>query len=184
MEAELNLSCDILVFPSASYSLLLPSLLIYYCIMPRTNSWKWSMYPQLHRKVSRLLSKENLRFRFHNADDDSTCIKSYDTKVMGRFVCNNHKCATNGWSSKKITITIRMYNNKRYNARVYNQHCKACNSTSRPFLDEKSYADRVAYRIKKWSGIKLDPPHYSGEFTGEHERDLCEGCKAGHCDLG
>ncbi|KAF4455862.1 hypothetical protein F53441_1894 [Fusarium austroafricanum] len=140
--------------------------------MPRINSWRWSMYPQLHRKVSPLLSKDNLRFRFHNVDDDSTCIKSYDTNVMGRFVCNNRKCANNGWSSKKIAITIRMYDNERYNARVYNQHCKACNSASRPFLDEKSYADRVAYRIKKWSGIKLDPPHYSGEFTGEHEKDL------------
>ncbi|KAI3567863.1 zinc-binding domain-containing protein [Fusarium oxysporum f. sp. albedinis] len=137
------------VFPSALCSLYLPLLLIYYCIMPRINSWRWSMCPQLHRKVSPLLSKDNLRFKFHNVDDDSTCIKSYDTNVMGRFVCNNRKCATNGWSSKKIAITIRMYDNERYNVRVYNQHCKACNSTSRPLLDEKSYADRVAYRIKE-----------------------------------
>jgi hypothetical protein len=103
---------------------------------------------------------------------------------MGMLVSNNLKGATKGWSSKKIALTIRMYDNERYDARVYNQYCKVCNNTSRPFLDEKSYADRVAYRIKKWDGIKLVPPHYPGEFTGEHERDTCEGCKAGHCGLG
>ncbi|KAH7129378.1 zinc-binding domain-containing protein, partial [Dactylonectria estremocensis] len=149
--------------------------------MSQSNSWKWSMYPKLHTNVSRLLKEDGLQFEFHGIDDDKTCIEKYDTNVMGRFTCNNHKCSSNGWPSMKIAITIRMYPGNRYNARVYSQRCRACNTPSRPFLDKKSYADRVAYRIKKWNGVDVDPPHYSGDPRGDHEKDLCEGCRAGHC---
>lgn len=149
--------------------------------MPRNNSWKWSIYPKLHANVSRLLKKADLQFEFNDVDDDKTCTEAYDTNVMGKFTCNNHKCNCNGWSSKKIAITIRMYQDKRYNARVYSQHCKACNTPSRPYLDTESYADRVAYRIKKWNGVDVDPPPFSRNSGGKHETDLCEGCKAGHC---
>lgn len=139
-----------------------------------------SMYPKLHDDVSRLLEEDDLYFHFHEVDDDKGPIKNYDTTVMGRFLCRNRKCASNGWSSKKIAITIRMYPGDKYNARVYHQRCKSCNYLSRPLLDD-SYADRVAYRIKKWNGIRLDIPFYSGESKGPHNRHLCEGCKAGRC---
>ncbi|KAH7141889.1 hypothetical protein EDB81DRAFT_843387 [Dactylonectria macrodidyma] len=133
--------------------------------MTRKNSWKWSIYPQLHGKVSSLLEESDLHFQFYDVDNDESCIKTYDTNVMGS-TCNNRKCGTNGWLSKRITITIRMYEGARYNARVYSQYYKACNSPSRPHLDGNS--------------IELAPPHYSGQFSGEHETDLYEGCKAGH----
>ncbi|KAI8628774.1 hypothetical protein F5Y19DRAFT_437245 [Xylariaceae sp. FL1651] len=84
---------------------------------------KWSMYPSKDSGVSQLLDEDNLHFTFHNIDDDSGCIRSYETKVMGRFRCNNPGCTSRGWGSKVIFIVIRMYPNKKYNARVYHQRC-------------------------------------------------------------
>ncbi|KAF4973992.1 hypothetical protein FZEAL_9060 [Fusarium zealandicum] len=140
-----------------------------------------SMFPALHGKVSRLLQEDDLYFEFYEIDDDQTCTKDYDTNIMGRFSCRNPRCSTNGWSSKKITIRIRMYGGDRYNAKVYHQRCKACNSLSRPYVDDKSYADRIAYRIKKWQGIQMHRPHYGGESNAPHKEHLCEGCRDGHC---
>ena len=140
----------------------------------------WSMYPTLHDDVSSLLEEDNLHFDFYPHDNNKTCTKSYDTNIMGRFTCYNHACKSNGWSSKRIAITIRMYPGAQYNARVYNQRCQACNSLGEPRLDG-SYADRVAYRLKKWCGIQMDQPNYSGKSKGPHQEDLCEGCKNGHC---
>ncbi|QSZ29005.1 hypothetical protein DSL72_003514 [Monilinia vaccinii-corymbosi] len=146
------------------------------------SSERWSMYPLLHDSVSRLLKEENLHFDFHDVDDDASCIKEYDTRVMGRFICHNDACNSHGWSSKRIAITIRMYPEEKYNGRVYHQRCRSCNSLSKPLLDD-SYAERVAYRIKKWRGIQMEPPIFSGEITDPHESHLCEGCKAGHCSV-
>jgi len=139
-----------------------------------------SMYPSLHDGVSSLLEDEDLHFDFYNKDAEA-CTRTYDTTVMGRFICRNRACSSPGWSSKIIAITIRMYTGARYNARVYHQRCRRCNSLSRPILDD-SYAKRVAYRLKKWSGVEMDLPQYSGQTNkGPHNKDLCEGCKAGHC---
>ncbi|KAM4067466.1 zinc-binding domain-containing protein [Hirsutella rhossiliensis] len=141
---------------------------------------RWSMYPKLHDDVSGLLEEEDLFFDFHTTDDGQNCDKQWDTNVMGRFVCPNRTCDSHGWSSKKIAVTIRMYSGAQYNVRVYHQRCKSCSSLSRPILDS-SYAERTAYRLKKWCGIQMEtPPH--GERRGPpHNRDLCEGCKDGHC---
>lgn len=141
---------------------------------------KWSMYQSLHDDVSRLLEEDDLHFDFHENDDTATCIKEYDTNIMGRFICRNRECASNGWSSKKIAITIRMYPGAQYNARVYNQRCHECNRLGRPRLDD-SYAERVAYRLKKWCGIEMDKPPPSRQSKGPHQSDLCEGCRDGHC---
>ncbi|KAE8394871.1 zinc-binding domain-containing protein [Aspergillus alliaceus] len=141
---------------------------------------RWSMYSSLHDSVSRLLEKDNLYFEFHGTDNTTNCTKEYDTNIMGRFMCRNHACDSSGWSSKKIAITIRMYPGAKYNARVYHQRCKSCNSLSRPSLDD-SYAERVVYRLKKWSGIQMSPLDYSGKKGPPHNSDLCEGCRAGHC---
>jgi hypothetical protein len=140
----------------------------------------WSMYPALHEDVSVLLAEDGLVFDFHENDDDNNYIEEYDTNVMGRFTCRNRACRSRGWSSKVIPITIRMYPGARYNARVYHQHCRNCNSLSKPRLTD-SYAERVAYRLKKWSGIEMEPPQYNRESKGPHEEGLCEGCKNGHC---
>ncbi|UNI19509.1 hypothetical protein JDV02_005691 [Purpureocillium takamizusanense] len=140
----------------------------------------WALYPSLHEQVTRLLEEDDLFFDFNHADDDVSCIRDYDTTIMGHFACRNASCKSDGWSSKKIAITIRMYPGARYNARVYFQRCKSCKKLSRPSLDD-SYADRVAYRLKKWCGVHVAQPYRSGQSKGPHQSELCEGCKAGHC---
>jgi len=140
----------------------------------------WFMYQTLHDHVSRLLEENDLHFDFHENDDTRTCIKEYDTNIMGRFTCHNRACGSNGWSSRRVAITIRMYHGARYNARVYNQRCRGCNELGNPRLDD-SYAERVAYRLKKWCGIEMDRPTHSSPSKGPHQSNLCEGCKNGHC---
>ncbi|KZF22291.1 hypothetical protein L228DRAFT_247952 [Xylona heveae TC161] len=141
----------------------------------------WSMYPALHESVTHLLEEEDLYFDFHNVDDDTKIPdEEFDSKIMGRFICRNPKCGSSGWSSKCIAITIRMYRGGKYNARVYHQRCRSCNSLSRPRLDE-SYAERVAYWLKRWSGIQMKRVEHYEKSKAPHNRDLCEGCKAGHC---
>ncbi|RAH64694.1 3CxxC-type zinc finger protein [Aspergillus aculeatinus CBS 121060] len=135
-----------------------------------------------HSEVTALLEESDLDFRFHSKDDDFA-LKTYDTNIMGRFSCPNDECGSTGWSSKKIAITIRMYTGDKYNARVYHQRCQECKRLSQPILDD-SYAERVAYRLKKWSGVEMEAPVYGGESNGPHIRSLCEGCKAGHCSEG
>ncbi|KAF7587605.1 hypothetical protein BBP40_007004 [Aspergillus hancockii] len=122
---------------------------------------RWSMYQELHDDVSRLLAGSDLSFYFHDSDDDINRIKLRDTNIMGRFTCYNPACRSKGWSSKKIAITIRLYLGQKYNARVYHQRCKACNSLSRPVLDE-SYAERVTYWVKQWNGVRVEKPLISG----------------------
>jgi hypothetical protein len=141
----------------------------------------WSMYPALHDSVSRLLKEYNLSFTFLAIDEDEGSIEVYDTNIMGRFKCLNKVCRKAGWASNVIAITIRMYPEQQYNARVYHQRCKGCGSLSQPLPDD-SYAERIAYRLKKWSGVEMDRPSYTVRTTKRpHERDLCEGCKHGHC---
>jgi hypothetical protein len=147
----------------------------------KTKSTKpWSLFPAFHEKVVCMLEEDHISLTFNSIDDGESCTRSYDTHVMGRFKCHNPQCNSDGWSSKKIAITIRMYPEGKYNARVYHQRCKGCNRLSRPVLDE-SYADRVVYRIKKWHGIDLEQPFYSKRTGPPHDRTLCEGCKDGHC---
>lgn len=143
---------------------------------------RWSMHPDLHNKVMHLLEEHNLSFDFHEVDSPTHNTREYDTNIMGRFGCRNKKCASSGWSSKKIAITIRLYpNSNEYNARVWHQRCESCDQLGRLFLDEGSYAERVAYRLKKWKGIEMERPAYTGKSDGPHQSALCEGCKAGHC---
>ncbi|KAF4636009.1 hypothetical protein G7Y89_g2079 [Cudoniella acicularis] len=120
----------------------------------------WSMYPALHDSVGRLLEEDDLSFTFFAIDEDKGSIEKYDTNIMGRFKCLNEVCPQTGWASKMIAITIRMYPEQQYNARVYHQRCKSCGSLSQPFPDD-SYAKRIAYRLKKWSGIEMDQPFYT-----------------------
>ncbi|KAJ5764636.1 hypothetical protein N7533_003317 [Penicillium manginii] len=151
--------------------------------MPRKTSKqkkKWSMYPSLHSDITDLLEEDGITFGFYGNDTDTGAIRDYDTNIMGRFNCYNSKCKSDGWSSKMIAIRIRLYSGNKYNARVYHQHCKTCKSISRPVLDA-SYAERVAYRLRKWKGIAQEVPDHSEESKGPHHTHLCEGCKDGHC---
>lgn len=65
-------------------------------------------FPSLHSDVSALLEEDDLYFGFRDGDDPEGCLKHYDTKIMGRFVCHNDACSCKGWGSQKIAITIRM----------------------------------------------------------------------------
>ncbi|CAH0056206.1 unnamed protein product [Clonostachys solani] len=141
----------------------------------------WSMFPEHHASVSDELAKSGLDFQFNEDDDEDSCSQDYDTNIMGRFRCRRGNCKTQGWSSKRIAITIRRYQLTSYNVRVYHQRCKSCNGLSRPDLDVQSYVDRITYRLKKWNGMEVETPVYSRESKGPHEEDLCEGCKNGHC---
>lgn len=146
---------------------------------------RYCAFPSLHEDVTTLLEEEDLYFDFHERDDPAGSLKEYDTNVMGRFVCRNGGCSTHGWSSKKIAITIRMYPRAEYNARVYKQRCRECNALGDLQLDGESYADRVAYRIKKWCDVDMTPPPYlRGQGKGPHQSGRCEGCKAGRCKEG
>ncbi|KAK4090521.1 hypothetical protein Purlil1_5193 [Purpureocillium lilacinum] len=151
--------------------------------MRAKNEQSWALYPSLHQDVRRLLLQDMLFFHFHHADDEQHLVEDYDTNIMGRFICHNASCKSKGWSSKRVAITIRMYSDRTYNARVYFQRCRACKKLSKPELDI-SYAERIAYRIKKWYGVRqLLPPPYSGgnDPKEPHKIELCEGCKAGRC---
>jgi len=141
---------------------------------------KWSMYPSLHNDVSNLLRDHSLFYQFYENDYGENCENEYDTNIMGRFTCRNSACSARAWSSKQIAITIRSYSGERYNARVYHQSCKSCRTPSEPCLDH-SYAERVAYRIKKWCGVQMEVPPFSSRSDDPHRSDLCEGCKQGHC---
>ncbi|PHH90479.1 hypothetical protein CDD83_3546 [Cordyceps sp. RAO-2017] len=146
----------------------------------QAQNMKWSMYPELHDEVSELLEDDDLYFDFVNYEPSRGPIKTYVTNIMGKFICRNSTCGANGWSSKVIAIKIRMYTGAQYNAQVYHQRCKECESLSEPILDD-SYAERVAYRIKKWCGVDVERPPYHGESKGPHESALCEGCRDNNC---
>jgi hypothetical protein len=141
---------------------------------------RWSMRPSLHKEVSRLLPNNNLSFKFCSLDDPSKSTRTYDTNIMGQSTCWNPACSSPGWSSKQIALTIQMYVDSQYNARIYHQRCRDCGWVSRPKVDG-SYADRVAYRIKKWCGVEMESQHYSRRSKGPHQSGLCEDCKNGHC---
>ena len=141
----------------------------------------WSLHPKLHDDITQLLDDEGLQMDFLDADDDTGKIRERDSNVMGRFICHNSKCRSGGWSSKKVAITIRMYPRQQYNARVYHQRCRNCGAVGRLVLDTGCYAERVTYWLKKWNGIEVERPLFSGQSRGPHDSRLCEGCRAGHC---
>ncbi|KFY03141.1 hypothetical protein V490_00269 [Pseudogymnoascus sp. VKM F-3557] len=137
---------------------------------PKQPKARWSMYPSLHNSVSQLLSSSGLYFTFLGTDSDSGLIREYDTFIMGKFRCWNGDCPKVIWTSGVVAITIRMYPGERYNARVYHQRCDGCNALSKPILDE-SYAQRIAYRLKKWSGVEVEPPVYKEGKGSPHSME-------------
>ncbi|KAF5664827.1 hypothetical protein FHETE_6942 [Fusarium heterosporum] len=141
----------------------------------------WSLYPELHDEVADKLEEFQLEYSFNTNDDEHSILKDYDSNIMGRFSCPNDQCKNNGWSTEKMAVTIREYSGDRYNVRVYHQRCKRCKSVGRPTIDEDSYIDRVTYRIKKWNGVEMKHPEWSGIRVKPHEEALCEGCRDGHC---
>jgi len=143
----------------------------------------FEMFPELHQDVLDAISSAMISPRFnHNDDDDSFdgADNKYSTHVIGDFTCSNHHCGL-AWPSKRVTIVIRRYPSYEYNAAVYYQRCKSCNSLGDLYIDENSYVDRVAYRLKKWVGVAVERPFYDERTSPPHISELCEGCNAGYC---
>ncbi|MCJ1472597.1 hypothetical protein MMC13_001246 [Lambiella insularis] len=137
------------------------------------------MFPSLHQTIVKAVSDDNITTWFQENDSDEGSTNAYTTHVMGRFKCNNNACSQDGWSSKKVAISIRGYPRNGYNAVVFNQRCMACKRLGTLTLDIESYVDRVAYRLKKWAGVAMEQQYYAPKEGPPHERDLCEGCQSG-----
>jgi hypothetical protein len=138
-----------------------------------------SLQPAFHEEVLHLIHPV-LSMDFFEASGFEDCIEFYDTHIMGRFACTNTACCNRGWSSKLIALTIRLYSGKRYNAVVWHQRCRGCETFGQPTLDD-TYAERIAYRLKVWFRIPVEPVDYHAADTEPHEDGLCEGCKNRHC---
>lgn len=151
---------------------------------PEVETRKWFMYPQLRQNIVDAVSTSIPAPRYQKKNTDRDRTEYYETYVMGRFQCKNSACATSGWGSKKVSIVIKGFSENRYNAVVYNQRCRSCNSLGTLTLDETSYVERVAYRLKKWAGAQVETPFFESKVTDPHREDLCEGCKIGVCTQG
>ncbi|KAL3292576.1 cytochrome p450 [Colletotrichum asianum] len=139
------------------------------------------IFPHLNQEVADAVS-DHITSVWFNRKINQESDQRYSTFVMGRFTCDNGGCSKAAWSSGKVTIVIRGYPDNGYNAVVYNQRCKACKKLGTLTLDENSYVERVAYRLKKWAGVDMERPVYSKKETPPHKRELCEGCKSGYCE--
>jgi len=139
------------------------------------------IFPSLHQNVSNADSDEIHSTWFSKKGGDKDCNNKYSTNVMGKFRCNNDGCPNRGCGSKKVTILIRGYPENGYNAVVFNQRCMSCNGLGTLTLDENSYVERVAYRLKKWAGVRMEEQYYTEKVGPPHKRELCEGCKGGYC---
>jgi hypothetical protein len=138
------------------------------------------MFPSLHQDVSNAVSDE-IHSTWFNEGDDENSNNKYSTHVMGKFRCDNNGCSNRGWNSKKVAILIRGYPENGYNAVVFNQRCKSCKRLGILTLDEDSYIERVAYRLKKWAGVRMQEQYYAGKVGLPHKHELCKGCKRGYC---
>jgi hypothetical protein len=139
------------------------------------------MFPSLHDEVETAVSDDIPSIWFHENDSDKKSNKRYSTYVMARFKCDNNACSKKAWTSGKVTILITGYPKNGYNAVVFNQRCKGCDQLGNLIMDEESYVDRVAYRLKKWAGVAVEQPIYTRKETPPHRSDLCEGCKRYVC---
>lgn len=138
-------------------------------------------FPRLHKAVEDAVSQNISATWVRKSNNDRTADKEYTTHVVGKFRCMNEACGKGGWSSGKVAILIRGYEGNGYNAVVFNQRCKTCNTLGTLTLDEKSYVDRIAYRIQRWAGVEMEQPYYASKESLPHKQELCEGCKRGVC---
>jgi hypothetical protein len=141
------------------------------------------MFPSLHRDVANAVSNDLPSTWFNNNKNDINCDNEYSTNVMAKFVCRNNNCPTNGWASKMVTIVIRGFPGNGYNALVFSQRCKSCQELGTLQLNEASYVERVAYRIRKWAGISVESTYHGPREGPPHETSLCEGCRSGFCTV-
>ena len=139
------------------------------------------MYPELHEDVANAVFDEIGPIKFHRKKSSENADRDYSTNIRGKFICNNNACSSWGWSSGRVAILIRKYPRNEYNAVVFGQRCKSCNKLGSLKIDEGSYVDRLAYRLKKWAGLQMDQQVYTSRESAPHESALCEGCRRGVC---
>lgn len=142
------------------------------------------MFPQLHARVLEEVQDVEPKVWWKKTDTNAGSLQDYSTNAIGTFVCTNSSCEQSSWGSKQVAIRVRSYIGNGYNAVVYNQRYKSCKSLGSLTLDENSYVERVAYRIKKWAGVHAERAEYREKKGEPHKSDLCEGCKRGLCDRG
>ncbi|KAF9344633.1 hypothetical protein BGX26_004091 [Mortierella sp. AD094] len=135
----------------------------------------WSLYPELDWSVDEKLMKPHT---FYDVDDGLHALKEYDTFVSGVFLCSK-RCSKRGWSSGKIAISIRLYDDDQYNARIHHQRCRGCDALSRPTLDAEAYGERVSYRLNKWSRFKVVLPKYESKQTPPTTVKIVKGVSSG-----
>jgi hypothetical protein len=137
-------------------------------------------FPELHQRIAEAVAP-TITSTWFNPIIEAHFNTEYETNVMGNFTCENKRCRKSQWSSKVVAVWIKGYPRSGYNAMVYNQRCKSCDRLGSLKLDEESYVERIAYRLKKWAGVTVEMRPFSGTSKGPHEIEHCEGCKAGHC---
>ncbi|RMZ71624.1 zinc-binding domain-containing [Pyrenophora seminiperda CCB06] len=151
---------------------------------PTQETREFFTFPKLHPDVVDAVSPELPLIWFNEDEDDDSFCHEYFTHVMGKFMCNNNTCKKLSWSSRKVPIEIRGYFDNGYSAIVYNQRCKSCDRLGTFELNERSYIERVAYRLKKWAGVEMEAPPFDKIEGRPHEQSYCEGCKRGKCREG
>lgn len=52
-----------------------------------------------------------------------------------------------------------------------------------PIIDEKSYIERIVYRLKEWAGVQIEPEIQGGKEGPPHPSALCKGCKWVYCKV-
>lgn len=147
---------------------------------PVQETREFFQFPALHKDVARAVLP-GVSFTWYNEDADDIPRREYLTNVMGKFKCHNTACKKKSWGSKKVPIEIRGYARNGYSVLVYNQRCKRCRCLGNFILDENSYVERIAYRIKKWAGVRVIPGGPREKTGKPHEMEFCEGCKRGKC---
>ncbi|KAH6644459.1 zinc-binding domain-containing protein [Boeremia exigua] len=138
-------------------------------------------YPELHQSVAEAVAPDISSTWFNENHRDRAFNNEYATCVKGRFVCDNKACRKHSWGSAVVAILIRGYSRNGYNVVVFSQRCKACDHLGDLTLDKETYVARVAYRLKRWAGVMVEPPPFDNKTTPEHEEKFCEGCKMGIC---
>ncbi|TLD09495.1 hypothetical protein PspLS_11890 [Pyricularia sp. CBS 133598] len=139
------------------------------------------IYPKLHQDILQAMP-ENVTIVWEDSLDERARPRNqWVTNVMGRFTCRNRQCASGGWFSRTVGIWIRQFRGGRYNAIVYSQECELCGWLGWLTLDRGSYIERVAYWLKKWAGVPVEPPPHREKRGPPHKQELCEGCRRGFC---
>ncbi|KAF3178448.1 hypothetical protein TWF225_010133 [Orbilia oligospora] len=138
----------------------------------------WYMFPEHHKLVVQLA----LGVRFNDLDVDGA--HEWQTNICGTFRCSKETCG-NKWGSGVVATVIRGYlfpeKDLAYNAKVFNQRCKECDSLGYMTISRRTYLGRVIRRLKIWRNEKVDQLRHENYWTGPHKSELCEGCKAGKC---